>query len=390
MDVRLAMPHEQADLKDLWNYCFDDSRDFVEWFFKFRYKASNTLVLYDNDRICSALQLLPYNITLRGRKMSTSYLVGVSTWPEDRGKGYVSKLILKSLKVMREREQWVSILLPFNYNFYRRYGWETCYLYNQYQGQTAALSEYLANNRFVGNIMPILLDRDLEDLTICYSDYTRALNGYVLRNEEDWNRILTDLRIDGGEGYIYRRGNEVLGYIFLVSSKGELAIRSICSRDMMGYMDMLKFALAYSGGNKQFNWFHRLGDSPVPWITEFGIEKLEKPYVMGRIVYVTKAFEGISLGGGDANLVIQVLDPLLEWNNQRFNFVIKGNELSLLPTRKLPDFTIPISTLSQLLWGFYNPRQAIGYGLLDINNFSKIELLDLIFPETQPYIYEDY
>ena len=85
-------------------------------------------------------------------------------------------------------------------------------------------------------------------------------------------------------------------------------------------------------------------------MTESGIDKEEKPYVMGRIVDVQKAFDNITLAR-EIDLVIEVLDPLLEWNNNRFSFAYKNDGLSVLTTSNPPDFEIPISTLTQLLWG---------------------------------------
>ena len=102
MDIRTAKPNEKNIIIDLWEYCFDDSPEFVQWFFNTRYHHDNTLVVLDKNRICSASQLLPYNISIRGKNMKTSYIVGVSTWPEDRGKGYISKLLYRSLEEMRD------------------------------------------------------------------------------------------------------------------------------------------------------------------------------------------------------------------------------------------------------------------------------------------------
>jgi predicted acetyltransferase len=89
-------------------------------------------------------------------------------------------------------------------------------------------------------------------------------------------------------------------------------------------------------------------------------------------------------------LAVEVLDPLLEWNNNRFSFAYKNDGLSVLTTSNPPDFEIPISTLTQLLWGYYTPWQAMQHGLIKTFNREKIEDLDILFPKTTPYIYEDY
>ncbi|NLN41792.1 MAG: GNAT family N-acetyltransferase [Clostridiales bacterium] len=388
-NIRTAKPNEKETIIKLWEYCFDDSSDFVQWFFNTRYQHENTLVVCDKDRICSALQLLPYNISIRSKKMETSYIVGVSTWPEDRGKGYVSELLYKSLAEMRKRKQWVSILLPFNYNFYKKYGWETCYSYYSYSGQKNNFLHYLDRIGIQGKIRPIRLPEDLEDLNKYYSYYTKGLNGYVIRNKQDWDRILSDVRIDGGNGFIYTKDNKTAGYMILVNDKEGLSIRKICCKDIDTYMEMLKIALNFSTENNMVFLQHKLGLSPLPHIIELDVIKQEKPFVMGRIVDVEKALENLPISYND-ELVIQVIDPLLEWNNIRLNLKGRENRLLVSPTQKSPDIVIHISVLSQLLWGYYTVEQAFMYKKIQIYNKDKVKALENIFYDTIPYIYEDY
>ena len=132
-----------------------------------------------------------------------------------------------------------------------------------------------------------------------------------------------------------------------------------------------------------------MGLSPLPQIIELDVIKQEKPFVMGRIVDVEEALKNLPIRYDD-ELVIQVIDPLLEWNNISIN--LKGNENRLLvsPTNKSPDFVIHISVLSQLLWGYYTVEQAIRYKKIQIYNNEKIKALENIFYDAIPYIYEDY
>lgn len=389
MEVRFAHHQETMEICNLWNYCFDDSPDFVEWFFKVRYDPLNTLVVSKDQRICSALQILPYDMVLRGKKMATSYIVGVSTWPEDRGRGYVSELLIKSLKIMRDRGQWISILLPFNYGFYRKYGWETCYSYNQYSGNRDAFSKLIGNIEQRGEFRPISLPKDLSYLTSSYTSYVKNLNGYIIRNQSDWERILWDIKIDGGNGYIYLRDNEAAGFILLVRDKDELTIRALYSADILGYKEILEFAVNYDPASNRIVWSDRSGEGPITHMTESGLDKKEKPFVMGRIIDVQRAFENMNLAK-EIDLVIEVLDPLLEWNNMKFCFTNMNDGISVFTTSNRPDFRIPISTLSQMLWGYYTAHQAIQYGLIKIYNREKIGDLDTLFPKTTSYIYEDY
>ena len=67
----------------------------------------------------------------------------------------------------------------------------------------------------------------------------KSLNGYVIRDQKDWERILWDIKIDGGNGYIYVRNDETIGSILLVKDKGELSIRALYSTDILSYKELL-------------------------------------------------------------------------------------------------------------------------------------------------------
>ena len=61
------------------------------------------------DEIVSSLQLNQYKIKLNDKIYDTSYVVGVSTFPQVRGRGYMKNIMDFSLKEMYKRGQLVSI-----------------------------------------------------------------------------------------------------------------------------------------------------------------------------------------------------------------------------------------------------------------------------------------
>lgn len=389
MNIRLALPEETHIIKDLWEYCFEDSPEFTDWFFSTRYESQNTLVLLEEGKICSALQLLPYNLFMRGKSLATSYLVGVSTWPEERGKGHVKKLLIESLNLMRSRGQWISILLPFDPNFYKKYGWGTCYSYNQYRGSNKSLAKYSTATKNMDSIRPINMEADFNDLDLCYQSSMKNLNGYIIRSYEDWERIIKDIRLDGGEAYVYIKNQEITGYFFISKLEETVQIRCLYSKDFEGYSDIFRFIIESNPLNRDIVWSHEAGYPPMPDMLESNFRMEEKIYAMGRIVDLVKAFEGYYVHE-DLSIIFEISDSLLDWNNQRFEFTSTNNRLHVSPSKKKPDFSLSITSLSQLLWGYYTSFQAIEYGRIDILNTEKIKLFHALFPKTKPFIYEEY
>ena len=68
----------KEQVKALWKVCFDDSEEFVEMYFRLRYKTEVNVAIKSGDEVISALQMLPYPMTFGGETVQTSYISGFS------------------------------------------------------------------------------------------------------------------------------------------------------------------------------------------------------------------------------------------------------------------------------------------------------------------------
>ncbi|CAM5379893.1 GNAT family N-acetyltransferase OS=Lysinibacillus sphaericus OX=1421 GN=LS41612_07495 PE=4 SV=1 [Lysinibacillus sphaericus] len=68
--------------------------------------------------------ILPLNMTIHGENYEMGGIGFVATYPEYRQQGIMKKLIIASLKEMRQNGQTISVLAPFSVSFYRYFGWE--------------------------------------------------------------------------------------------------------------------------------------------------------------------------------------------------------------------------------------------------------------------------
>ena len=64
----------KEQVKALWKLCFEDSEEFVEMYFKLRYKNEVNVAIQSGDEVISALQMLPYPMTFCGEMVQTSYI----------------------------------------------------------------------------------------------------------------------------------------------------------------------------------------------------------------------------------------------------------------------------------------------------------------------------
>lgn len=58
-------------VKALWQLCFDDNEEFVEMYFRLRYKNEINIAIESGDEIVSALQMIPYPMTFCGDTVQT-------------------------------------------------------------------------------------------------------------------------------------------------------------------------------------------------------------------------------------------------------------------------------------------------------------------------------
>ena len=123
--IRYAVPDEKEIILNLFNTCFPGESKFANWFFDKVYKTENTLVYDDNGKIIAALQMIPVRLTDGNNEYTSSYLYGVGTLPEYRGKGIMAKVINYSFEIDRKKGTDYSILIVQEQSlldYYNRFG----------------------------------------------------------------------------------------------------------------------------------------------------------------------------------------------------------------------------------------------------------------------------
>lgn len=110
---------------DMWKTCFGDPDNYMELYFKDKYRPQNTLIYHEGEKAVASLQMLPYSFTFHGIEIPSLYLSGVCTLPEYRKRGYTRALLIEGFNVARERGVPLMFLVPqeqWLMNLYAKYG----------------------------------------------------------------------------------------------------------------------------------------------------------------------------------------------------------------------------------------------------------------------------
>lgn len=90
---QMASPQDRAELKDLWQLCFQESQPFLDWFFTDRFLPAYCPIYREDGVIQAALHGLPAHMRVRDRIAPCVIIAGVATHPDFRGRGLMRGLL---------------------------------------------------------------------------------------------------------------------------------------------------------------------------------------------------------------------------------------------------------------------------------------------------------
>lgn len=123
--IQFANDTTKQQVWDMWKTVFGDPDDYMEIYFRHKYRNDQTLLYMEGNKAVASLQMLPYQFTFCGTEIPVIYLSGVSTLPEARKKGYARELLLRSFEEARKKCVPLMLLVPqeeWLLQFYSKYG----------------------------------------------------------------------------------------------------------------------------------------------------------------------------------------------------------------------------------------------------------------------------
>jgi len=244
-------------------------------------------------------------------------IAGVATWPEARRKGCVAGLLRHGLETMRGAGQTVSMLHPFSFPFYRKYGWEMTIERKTY---TLEPRHFPPRAAVPGRVERVAKDAGLLDGI--YEKFASRYTGTIVRTPEWWERRvftkpgLAALYYNGDgkpEGYLLYEVKERTMTVHewvCVSEEARLGLwRYVADHDSMA--DKLAMTVPV--------------DDPLPFLLpDPRIRQEVVSYFMSRIVDVEGFLAQYPFGPGDGEdaVTLAVEDEHAPWNHGVFRLRI--------------------------------------------------------------------
>lgn len=183
--IKFADKSTEQQVWDMWKTVFGDSDDYMEVYFRHKYSNENTLIYIKDGKAVSSLQMLHYNFTFCGSEIPIIYLSGVCTLSSYRGRGYSSKLLMKSFEVAAERSIPLLLLVPqeeWLLRFYEKLGFAQTF--DAGKDDLPSLS--------------MLIKDSSDDLSIAYNKFDaiyRAKDMTVQKSFDDFKAIVDEAKL---------------------------------------------------------------------------------------------------------------------------------------------------------------------------------------------------
>ncbi|MFD0696687.1 enhanced intracellular survival protein Eis [Paenibacillus sp. GCM10027628] len=355
---------------------------------------------YLDGKLAARLTVLELHTWLYGKRWEMGGIAGVATWPEYRRGGLVAGLLHHALHVMREQGQMLSFLYPFQFAFYRKFGWETYTETKKYEIPTALLPKLPPQP---GRVVRIGHD-DIELLNAIYSEYAARYNGTLVRDETWWKqRIFAKKK--GSVAVYYDAEGKAGGYIHYQVKEKICQIYELVSLHWGAVKGLWRFIADHDSMLDKVT-LSAPSDDQLPFMLDNPRIKQEiVPYFMARIVDVRRfleqipfAADGIQIG---RKLTLKVTDAQAKWNNGLFaiehlvdgsvriefeelsDVQLNGEETSLNGASY--DLACDITTLTAMFMGYQRPSYMSGIERLK-GEADAVSRLEALIPHRSTYL----
>lgn len=202
MEVRYLENSEKNRIRELYDKVFDDSPEFVDYYFD-RIYENDVLVVMDDGNILSMLQLIKKRIVCNDEIVNVHYIYGVATDEEYRGKGYMALLMNRALEDLEKLNEPFVYLTPSNPDIYKKFGFETVYDKQIYEMKKIEQKDkiFAPGNTDI-EIMKVMCDNILH----------KKYRMYSVHDEKYFTDIINQLNIDNGYIVYQKDKEEIIGY----------------------------------------------------------------------------------------------------------------------------------------------------------------------------------
>jgi predicted acetyltransferase len=316
----------------------------------------NVWAVFEGGKMCSVTGVLDFRVRFEGHNVPMGGISGIATLAESRGRGHVRRTFEAILSAMREEGKVFSFLIPFSFDFYRKFGYELCYTPNR-----AVIPMYLFNDYpMPERVEQVFPGSDVAGLLEIYNTFIREKNLPLVRDAEAMRKRAGHDPYTSRH-YVYLHKD---AYMLCNAKDGEdgriLNVREMAWVSPEGLRAMFGLIGGLSPEFESLQW-----DAPdgivLPALFGDGTEvQISRPaYGMNRIINVRGALQLMKAPKQPGRVKLRVTDDTLPANSGTYTVEWENGKVTLVnPESGAADLETDIQTLTQLVTGFLTPDEA--------------------------------
>ncbi|MEG1501271.1 MAG: GNAT family N-acetyltransferase, partial [Clostridiales bacterium] len=301
MEFRLAEEKDTLAIKKLWSYSFESYQPYFDWYFHTIYSPQRTLGLWEKENLLASLQLAPYKMQIRGQALDCNYIVGVITSPACRGRHIGWQLMQEALAYLQKNSLPLAVLKPAASDFYYKLGFSFCYediiwkmpllsIKNLLPPKNEALIQWQAIDIIDIPQNIIFLDQIFQGMN---QNPAHKLNGYILRNQMNWQNYLEEHLGDGCRCWLMKRNGLPAAYLLFLLKDKQFQLREMAFIDFQAQKEAFAFIYGHQNEAENFIWTAPSWDKSYLQLTYQNGLALH-PSKMGKIIHIPQTLSLIS------------------------------------------------------------------------------------------------
>lgn len=308
--------------RKLWENNFDDSDEYIRYYFEDRWKESITF-LYDNK---SMLHLNPYNMKIFGKKEKIYYIVGVCTDKEERHKGYMDLILRNAFEKLYDKKAPFVYLMPASENIYIPYGFRGMYEVTSFNAvkKESDVSEADTGCRIIkfNDLSDRMQEKLLKYASVKLSSHfecfaERDISYFYHKNKE--------MEACFGSVLVLIKGETIKGYAMYICEDEPEIVEIVVDDDHINiFVEKLFEYSAVNGSDRKiiFDESYFLKEQNHGFAF-FISEKKVKKLLMSRIIDIRSFIKMISLKDCMEEYHIEIEDDIIKENNGRWDIFLR-------------------------------------------------------------------
>jgi len=214
--IRFLENDEKIRTRQLYEIAFNDTKKFVDYYYRKRIQMNRILVLEEENQIRAMLHLNPHYLSIDGKSVQADYIYAVATLPEYRRRGYMGMLFEYAFHIMKSEGKEFTYLIPEDASIYKKYGF--IFVYSKYENipyQQARLRTGILTRRAAAKNIDAMVNF-CEILKQRYDIFT-------IKNQTYFKKIMKQINAEDGFIELMYEVDKLVGIRF-VNGEGELKI----------------------------------------------------------------------------------------------------------------------------------------------------------------------